>query len=161
MNRPKCWIALFCLLLCVMPNACNSRDIKDKIVVSNTSQGGGKIVEKHYLGRFLVEVPIDMTLDVLSQKFRDCEVKEFTWKQNHDHLSELSSIWKAQIEEIKTLEPPRGIKNAIIDLREVSGVGTSAKGVFYYGDNIFDSRGNWKLLVDTGASGIGMNFGVI
>jgi hypothetical protein len=68
---------------------------------------------------------------------------------------EWTALWESRIAEIRKQRRPRGIKDNIIDVRDVK-VGKWSKAVFYYVDGT--SMGNWDMLLDTGSAGLWLKF---
>ena len=108
----------------------------------------------YFLGRFSIGVPQSMKQEIQTSIIRMTEITEVLWPHDVSHEVAREQVWKAQMQEIVNLEPPRGKNKAVIETRSFSDFGPWAKGVFYHGDNISPSEAQWNVLIDTGEVGV-------
>ncbi|WP_318258369.1 T6SS immunity protein Tli4 family protein [Geobacter anodireducens] len=110
------------------------------------------------IGRFAIDVPAEMKLVHQWQRLRYAEIEEFAWPGSVPRAQARDEAWKRRLAEIGKLTPPKGKERVIIETREFPGVGTWARGVFYYGDNWADDEGYWLIFADSGTSGIWLTY---
>jgi len=111
-------------------------------------------MKTYLIGRFSIDVPINMKLVDRESKLRLTELREFFWQRNSDRDSIRSEAWNARIAEIKKLRPPADKKMALIETRDFPGLGKWAKGVFYYDNYMLAKEAKWDLLIDYGPIGV-------
>jgi hypothetical protein len=111
-------------------------------------------MKTYYIGRFSLAVPAEMTMDERRSVLRFAEIKEIVWSKDVTHEQARETEWNRFMLDIKKLEPPKGKNNAIIRMKDFSGIGQWAKGVYYFYDDFSDYDGRWALLVDIGPAGV-------
>lgn len=112
----------------------------------------------YYMGRFAIDVPVEMKQAVQAQTLRLAEVEDFTWPAGQQHDNAREQVWKSQIEEIRNVNLPRGIKKPIIEEQVLQVDDRLVKGVLFYGDYIASDEGTWNLLLDAGTSGLWLRY---
>jgi hypothetical protein len=139
-------VPLFILLTCPVVQGCDK--------TANAEKGVNIPMETYYIGRFSLAVPVEMKLAVRTSELSFADIKEVIWDKNVGHEQARITEWNKFIRVINTLNPPEGKDTAIIKMRDFTGVGQWAKGVYYYYDDFSDYDGRWVLLVDTGPVGV-------
>lgn len=123
-----------------------------------SGKGAKKGMNTYNIGRFSIDVPAEMKEAGRTHEFRYAEIEEFLWPQNMDREEARKEIWAKRIAEINSIAPPKGKKKTIIEEKEMSGIGSKAKAVFYYRSDTADDEGFWDLLVDYGDVGAWFKF---
>jgi hypothetical protein len=117
---------------------------------SNTSRKGGGKMKTYYMGRFAIDVPVEMKQAVQAHVFRLVDIEEGCWGAGDDVPHKRSEKWLEHLRKIESLDKPRGVKKIIIKEEELQGYGSWSKGVLYYGDYMSKEEGTWDIFVDYG-----------
>jgi hypothetical protein len=125
---------------------------------SNTSRKGGEKMKTYYMGRFAIDVPVEMKQAVQAHRFRGTEVEDFLWPTSGSHSDDRSNIWQGRISEIKELHLPPRVKKSIIEELHVDIDRQWNKGIFYYGNYMTSDEGTWSVLLDAGGSGLWLKY---
>jgi hypothetical protein len=139
-------LIIFILAACSIVQGCDK--------TTNINKGVNIPMKTYYIGRFSLAVPVEMKLEKRTSELSYAEIKEVIWSKDVGHEQARTTEWNKFIEEINTLTPPEGKDKVIIRMRDFTGVGQWAKGVYYYYDDFSDNDGRWTLLVDTGPVGV-------
>jgi hypothetical protein len=118
-----------------------------------TDKGGRITMRTHYMGRFALDVPLDMKQAVQASTFRGYEIKEFPPNTMNGGKTR-EAIWSKHKAEITILEKPENVKKIIMDERHLDIGHNWARGVFYYANYISNRKGTWDIFVDAGNTGI-------
>jgi hypothetical protein len=140
------------LLIIFIIEACTIANGYDKI--TSTKIGANMMMNTCYIGRFSIEVPVNMKLLDRTSQLRFAEITEIIWPKDVSHEQAPTSEWNNFFAKINKLPPPEGKDKIIITMCVFPGVGQWAKGVYYYYDKFSDYDGRWVLLMDTGLTGV-------
>jgi len=100
-------------------------------------------------GRFVVDIPASMTF-AGGYSFQGRKIEEIVWQDEEDALN----IWNNHIEKISRREAPQGMSSALIEEREIAGIGVWCKTVLYFNEPLDPHYGAMDLLVNTGPTGL-------
>ncbi len=124
------------------------------------SNNGKKSMEKqkeqtitHGVGRFVIDIPVSMQYRGGSYKMRNRQINEIIWPDNEAEKT-AQSTWEKHLEEIKNLEPPTKINNALIETKNIEGIGKWCKAVYYYGYHKRPKRGYLDIMLNSGITGV-------
>lgn len=112
----------------------------------------------HSMGRFKIEVPIELKLDIQTNSLRRTELKEFLWPGDMRDEGARRQIWNERVAEINKRDAPEGIKKVVIDSKEIEGIGKWSSGVYYYGNRASKRDGYWDVLLDSGPTGVWLKY---
>ncbi len=101
------------------------------------------------IGRFVVDIPASMTF-AGGYSFQGRKIEEIVWQDEEEALN----TWNHHIEKISRREAPQGMPNALIEEREVDGIGVWCKTVLYFNEPLDPHYGAMDLLVNTGPTGL-------
>jgi hypothetical protein len=157
MKLPLRLLALIIFVM-ILPT-CHSSDGGSTTLKSNTSgKGANYAMKTYYMGRFALDVPLEMKQAVQAQSLRLAEVEDFVWPNNQPREDVRERIWQSRSSVIKGLKLPRTIKHHIIEEVPLFFDKRWAKAVLFYGNYIAADEGTWNLLVDTGTAGIWIRY---
>lgn len=137
--------------------ACHNSEGKEK--KKPAARGVNPAMQTYYMGRFAIDVPVEMKKENQVQTIRYCQIEEFSWPEGVPRAQARQQIWEKRIKEIKGMRLPEGVNNAIIETQDFGGLGDWAKGIFYYGDPSTNEEGRWDLLLDAGRIGVWIKLG--
>ena len=106
------------------------------------------------IGRFTMDIPLNMKAAARSASIRDCELREIVWPTGIDSAATRISAWEKRLTEIQAMRVPRGEKQVIIEQKKLSDVGQGGHAVFYYGDGATNRMAFWDVLIDYNHSGL-------
>ena len=145
------WQLKRCLLIVIGLSllACQNGEGKDKL-----SKGANKSMKTYPMGRFRVDVPLELKLAHQEHRIRYADIEEFVWPQNINKEQVRNRIWETKLSEIDNIKPLKGIKNIVIEKKDFSAIGKWAQGILYYGDRLLKEEMYWNILVDAGQIGV-------
>ena len=147
-------LALLVIFAIDLP-ACHSDDGSSTGKKNNPKDKGvNHAMKTYYMGRFALDVPVEMTQAVQAQTIRYAEIKEFQWPEGLPREKARTEYWNSRLSEIKQLKKPDNIKDVILQERSFTNLGQWSKGVMYYGDYIITQRHFWSVIADYGKFGI-------
>lgn len=111
-------------------------------------------MKTHYIGRFAIDVPVDMKLVGHTASLRYVEIEEIEWPKGIVNEQARMAEWDKLILATQKRTPPDGADKVIIRVQEFSGVGQWNKGAFYHRDGDDNEEATWNLLMDVGSSGV-------
>ena len=135
--------------------ACEETRGKELSATSAITMEGNRL-NTYLLGRFSVLVQDHFKPVARTHKLRACEIDEFVWPKGDDRQQIKEGVWHERIKNIQELQPPRGVKNVVIEERLRANQGIMA--VFYYGNYAANDEGYWDLLLDAGPVGVWVKF---
>jgi len=157
MSYIKCGSALF-IFLCIMIFGCVGSEGRDKNNLHNKTQGAIATMEKYYIGRYSLLVPVGLVLDGHSARLREVQIIEFKWPNSSNRDISRINLWNEKLSEISNLRKPDDIKNIVIEQRTLPSTGQWSKAVYYYGNHAQNDEGFWDILVDSGETGIWLKY---
>ena len=111
-------------------------------------------METKYIGRFSMQVPVEMEMKIRSSKLRSVEIREVVWPKDVTPEHVRTAEWDRFMAEIRKIKPPKGTDKVIIKKYDFPDVGKWVKGMFFYDGNYSKDGGIWTLLMDAGANGV-------
>jgi hypothetical protein len=121
-----------------------------------TSQGDNKPMERHYLGRYSIDIPTEIkeAQGSRTHNLRFTDINEIVWHEGMSHEEAREKEWNNFLTETNKLTPPRGKDRVIIRIFDNPNVGKFAKAMFFYDYYGRPKTATWALLLDTGRIGI-------
>ena len=99
-------------------------------------------------GRFVIDIPVSMQFSGgYSLQARDLE--EIV-RPKSDLNKEVLMDWGSNIQRINEIDPPMGIEKALIEERNIVGVGKWCKAALYYHEPFDSKQSSLDLLLNTG-----------
>lgn len=106
------------------------------------------------LGRFIFEVPNSMELKGKQFILGYAEVEEILWKNPDQHIREREAYWNSLLDKIRNLEPPDGIKNVILEHRDLTDGQSWKMSVLYHSNRIHKRKIRNVMLGDLESYGL-------
>jgi hypothetical protein len=103
-----------------------------------------------YIGRFSLEVPVEMNLAVRTAALRYVEINEVVTHKEINHEQARAAEWTNFMADVNKLTPPIRSNKVILRMQEYPGIGQWSKGLFYHKEGDAADEATWSLLVDTG-----------
>ena len=125
---------------------------------NHSDKGETQAMKTYYMGRFALDVPVEMKQAVQAQSLRGTEVKDFIWPVNDERGLARGQAWQSRIDSIKQIKLPRKIKKHVIEEEQFNIDGRWSKSILFYGNYIFDDEGEWNMLLDAGSSGLWLSY---
>ena len=120
-----------------------------------TTGKGVKIVMKtYYMGRFAVDVPVELKQAVQAHTIRYAKLEEFLWPLTVTRENARQNAWNQRLTETSKLSPPRGKREVVIKTLNTSERDKWLKGLMYYGNYVSSKEANWGVLIDAGVVGL-------
>lgn len=121
---------------------------------ASAQKGAKTTMERYYLGRFSLRVPATMLQKLRSSSIRCVEIEEISWPLNSDRERAHNVEWDSFMKHTQQIAVPIKAKSVVIDTNNFPGIGKWTRGIFYYDGNHSYRTGQWKVLMDSGSSGI-------
>lgn len=118
------------------------------------SKGANKTMKTYPMGRFRIDVPLELKLAHQEHRIRYADIEEFIWPQNINKEQARNSVWEKKLTEIGNIKPLKGISNIVIEKNDFPAIGKWAHGILYYGDRLLKEEMYWNILVDAGQIGV-------
>ena len=135
--------------------ACHGEDGGSATKNHNHSDNGENLVMKtYYMGRFALDVPVEMKQAVQAHTFRYARIEEFMWPQSVNKDNARQNNWNERLAAINKLKAPRGIKKVLIKSINSDSTTNWYKGALYYGSYVSSKEAKWGVMIDDGAVGI-------
>ena len=100
-------------------------------------------------GRFVVDIPAAMSF-AGQYYLQGRAINEVVWPNDEDALSG----WQKHLDEISWLEPPQGMTGALIEERDIPGIGIWCKAAFYFNEPLDPVYGAMDLLLNKSTIGL-------
>ena len=104
------------------------------------------------VGRFVVDIPAPMKFGG-GYSMRTFSLKEMVWKAE-SASEQAQDGWNNRIADINNMNPPEGIKNALIETSHINGIGKGFDLAFFYKDSLRPNRGYLDALLSTDTTGL-------
>jgi hypothetical protein len=101
------------------------------------------------VGRFVVDIPAAMSF-AGGYYLQGRTINEVVWPNDEDALSG----WQKHLDEIGWLEPPQGMTGALIEERDIPGIGIWCKAAFYFNEPLDPDYGAMDLLLNKSTIGL-------
>lgn len=145
--RLRQWTFAFLIIAIMLASGC-TRDNGKKTMDNKKEQ-----TITYGVGRFVVDIPISMQYRGGSYRMRIRDITEVLWQDGNPNKS-AEAEWDARLAKIGKLKPIKGKDNALIEQKEIKGIGKWCKAVFYYGDSFDADSGYLDLLINEGQVGV-------
>ena len=121
-------------------------------------KGDTNMMRTYHIGRFALDVPVEMKQAVQAQSFRYVEIEEFYWPKGEKRDEIRKAVWNEHLTTLQKLSLPKKKKSIVIAESEASIKEIWMRGVLYYGDYISEDIGYWDVLVDIGDTGVWLKY---
>ncbi|MDA8138784.1 MAG: T6SS immunity protein Tli4 family protein, partial [Desulfobacteraceae bacterium] len=103
-------------------------------------------------GRFVMDLPACMEFGG-QYSIQSRTLSERVWSAEKPEQEALSA-WEEILGNVAKLSPPKGSERAIIETKDLDGIGKHCRAVLYYHDPLDLEYGNLDLILDTGINGL-------
>lgn len=150
MRVPVRFIALIFILGINLP-ACHSGDGGSTGTKNQSLQKGDTHTMKtYYMGRFSLNIPVQMKPAVQAHTVRLLEIEESGWETGTNASTRSGDKWHEHLSKLESLTKPKNVKKIVIKEEELSEVGQWARAVLYYGDYMANDEASWDIFVNYG-----------
>ena len=111
-------------------------------------------MKKYYMGRFALDVPVEMKQSIQSHSFRYVNFEEYVWPLTTTRDNARQIAWKRRLDEVSQLKKPRGEKVIIIKSIYDKESDRWLRGLLYYGNYVTSKEANWGMMIDAGTVGL-------
>lgn len=156
--KPLVKLLALILIFGIHVPACHSDVGSSTPSKSKISKKGGPAMKSYYMGRFAIDVPVEMKQAVQAQTLRLAEVEDFRWSEDQQHNPVREQIWQSRIQSINKIDLPDKVRKPVIEEKVLEIDKKWAKAVLFYGDYMSTDEGTWNILVDSGRSGLWLSY---
>ena len=138
------WVIILVLTILVPAAGC-TQNMERKTMSKNNEQS-----ITYGAGRFVIDIPVSMQFSG-GYSLVDRDLTEMV-RPNSDLNKEALTEWDLSIQKIKRITPPAGKEIALIEEREITGIGKWCKAALYYHEPFDSEYGSLDLLLSSGKS---------
>lgn len=111
-------------------------------------------MKTYYMGRFALDVPLEMKQAVQAHTFRYARLEEYLWPLTVTRDIARQNAWNRKLAEIVRLRAPRETKEITIKSIDSGENGNWLNGLLYYGNYASSKEASWMVMIDAEAVGL-------